>query len=195
MKIEYVKISELNPATYNPRRISEKEFGDLKNSIKKFGIVDPAIVNQHPGRENTIVGGHQRIRAAIEMGMKEFPCFYVNLTEKDERELNVRLNKNTGKFDFDILANEFDVGDLMEWGFTDKDFGLADVEDFEPSLPEGDKEGMVKVSFTFTQEQANTCQEAIKKAGKNNPYDETGENSNKNGNAMAFICGAFIGKS
>jgi len=126
MKIEIVKISELNPAVYNPRRISEKKYQDLLASLKKFKIVEPAVVNNHPGRENIIIGGHQRIRAATELGMKEFPCHYVNLIEKDEKELNVRLNKNTGEFDFDILANEFEVGDLMEWGFTDKDLGLFD---------------------------------------------------------------------
>ena len=62
MKIHKVKIAELNPAEYNPRRMTNKQYEDLKNSLEKFGCVDPIIINA----DNTIVGGHQRVRIVNE---------------------------------------------------------------------------------------------------------------------------------
>jgi ParB/RepB/Spo0J family partition protein len=87
MKIEQVKISELKPAEYNPRLMTEKQAEDLTKSIKEFGIVDPIIVNSNPERKNIIVGGHQRINVAKQMGMTEVPVFYIDLDEKKEKEL------------------------------------------------------------------------------------------------------------
>ena len=53
-------------------------------------------------------------------------CWYPSreLDEKEVEELNIRLNKNTGDWDFDVLANEFEMGDLLDWGFTEIDLGL-----------------------------------------------------------------------
>ena len=60
MKIVQRKTAELIGAEYNPRKISEKQKKDLRESLEKFGFVDPVIVNTHPERENIIIGGHQR---------------------------------------------------------------------------------------------------------------------------------------
>ena len=111
MKIEKVKISELNPAEYNPRRMTNKQYEDLKNSLEKFGLVDPIIINA----DNTVVGGHQRLRIMRELGAELVPIVRVNLSKKDEKELNIRLNKNTGEFDLDVLANNFEVDELKEF--------------------------------------------------------------------------------
>ena len=124
MKITLVSISSLNPAEYNPRQITNKQYLDLKSSMEKFGCVDPIIININPERLNVVVGGHQRLRILRELGAEKVPTVSVNLSEEDERELNVRLNKSGGTFDMDILANEFDIVDLKEWGFKDIDFGL-----------------------------------------------------------------------
>ena len=62
------------------------------------------------------------------MGMKEIPCVELNLTPDKEKELNVRLNKNTGEWDYDSLANYFDVGELTEWGFTDDELQFYEDE-------------------------------------------------------------------
>jgi hypothetical protein len=112
-----VKIKDLIPAEYNPRKLTEKQFNDIKNSIDKFGIVDPIIANKNDTRKNIVIGGHQRLKVIKELGYKEVPVIYVDLNEKDERELNVRLNKNTGEFDYEILADQFEMEDLLEWGF------------------------------------------------------------------------------
>lgn len=124
MKITNRKISELKSAEYNPRYITEHDFKHLTRSLEKFGVVDPAVINANKDRKDTIIGGHQRIEAARRLGWDEFPCVMVDLTYEKERELNIRLNKNTGKFDYDILANLYDADELKDYGFTDAELGM-----------------------------------------------------------------------
>ena len=127
MKIEQIKASKLKPATYNPRQISTKQFKDLSKSIATFGLVDPIIVN----KDFTVIGGHQRLKVLNEMQTDTIPCVVLNLSKEKERELNVRLNKNTGDFDIDILANEFDIDELVDWGFKhiDLDVNIDKIEE------------------------------------------------------------------
>lgn len=141
MDVTLRKISELVPAEYNPRQLDKKEFADIQLSLEKFGFVDPVIVNTHPDRRNIIVGGHQRVKVAQSMGWTEVPVFHVELDAGDERELNVRLNKNSGSWDWDKLANEFDLPDLLEWGFT-----TDDLDAFGTDEPETDDEKPEKAS-------------------------------------------------
>jgi len=150
MEIINRKIKDLTPADYNPRKLSDKQFNDLKKSIKTFGEMEPAIVNMHKTRENVIVSGHQRLKVAESLGYGEWPCIEVELTLKKEKELNVRMNKNTGDWDMDMLANHFETPDLIEWGFDDLEFmdttdeeGLTDEDDVpeppvEPTTKLGD---------------------------------------------------------
>ena len=114
-------ISDLIFAEYNPRELTKDQHQNLKDSITRFGLVDPLIVNIHKERKNILVGGHQRLKIAKELGYKSVSCVEVELTPEKERELNIRLNKNTGQWDWDALANHFDVGELTEWGFTNDD--------------------------------------------------------------------------
>jgi len=150
MKIENKSIKDLIQAEYNPRQLSKEQFNTLKDSLVEFGFVDPIIINSNPKRKNIIIGGHQRVKVAKEIGIKEVPCFKINLSLDKEKELNVRLNKNTGDWDWDLLANNFDVESLLEWGFTEEDLqfeapkkeGLTDDDDVpevkEPICKEGD---------------------------------------------------------
>lgn len=124
MKIDHIELSKLKPAEYNPRTITKKQFKDLTNSISKFGIVDPLIVNS----DYTIIGGHMRFRILLENNKKQkepikAPCVILDLTKEDEKELNIRLNKNGGEWDFDMLS-EFDVPELKDWGFKEIELGL-----------------------------------------------------------------------
>src|SRR5579884_2017257 len=123
-KIEYVDLNVLQEATYNPRKINDKAFADLKESLRRFELVDPLIVNGSLDRKNIIIGGHQRYRAAKELGHKTVPVVYVELDEARERELNLRLNRNTGEWDLELLK-EFDIELLLDVGFDDTD--LADI--------------------------------------------------------------------
>ena len=121
MKVESKLIKDLKPATYNPRQISTKQYNDLKASVKKFGLVDPIIINQNG---NVVVGGHQRLKICKELKHIEIDCVVLDLSKEEERELNIRLNKNTGDFDMDILANEFDIDELVDWGFKHIDLDV-----------------------------------------------------------------------
>ncbi len=120
MNIELIEINKLKPATYNPRQISTKQYNDLKKSIQKFDLVDPIIVN----KDMTVIGGHQRLKICKELKYKDVDCVVLDLNKEQERELNVRLNKSGGEFDMDILANEFDIDELVDWGFKHIDLDI-----------------------------------------------------------------------
>lgn len=117
MEIINKTADELIEAEYNPRKISDADFKQLKRSLKKFDVVEPIVVNMHPKRKGIIIGGHQRFKAMKSLGYEEFPCIEVSLKKKAEKELNIRLNKNSGEFDFDLLAEHFDTDDLLDIGF------------------------------------------------------------------------------
>jgi len=112
MIIEKRKISELKPAPYNPRKSDVTQEANLKASLEKFGVVEPIIFNKQTG---FIVGGHFRIRELKKLGIKEVDCVIVDLSPEDEKELNIRLNANTGEWDMELLS-EWDKQDLEEWG-------------------------------------------------------------------------------
>ncbi len=123
-----VPIKGLIPADYNPRKHDEAATDQLKQSILKFGLVDPIIVNSSLNRKNIIIGGHFRWEVAKGLGYKTVPVVYVDIPNLDkEKELNLRLNKNTGEFDWDLLA-KFDESLLTDIGFSSEEldtiFGL-----------------------------------------------------------------------
>ncbi len=121
LTIVMVPITDLNPAPYNPRKWDQSAVTNLKDSIRRFGFVDPLIVNGAANRKNVIIGGHFRFSVAKELGMTEVPVVYIDIpsTEK-EKELNLRLNRNTGEWDFEKLQ-DFDMGILLKAGFDDSD--------------------------------------------------------------------------
>jgi ParB-like chromosome segregation protein Spo0J len=123
MRITLIKIDSLKPSLYNPRQITGKQYEDLKKSIDKFGMCKPIVININPERLYNVIGGHQRLQILREMGAEKVPTVSVNLSEEDEKELNIRLNKNGGQWDIDLLSN-FDVVDLKEWGFKDIELGF-----------------------------------------------------------------------
>ncbi len=130
IKIEYVSIDSLKPSEYNPRKISKESMEQLKESIREFKLVDPLIVNCAKNRNGIVIGGHMRLKAATELGFKEAPVVYLNIPDiEKEKELNIRLNKNTGEFDWDLLAN-FSEGFLADLGFNSEElddvFGVDD---------------------------------------------------------------------
>lgn len=125
MIIEKKKISDLKPAPYNPRKSNEKQEAQLKKSLEKFGVVEPIIFNKQSGY---IVGGHFRVRELKKLGYKEVECVIVDLNHEDEKELNIRLNANTGEWNWEELANEWDAEKLEEWGLDVPDFGVNQDE-------------------------------------------------------------------
>lgn len=140
LRIEYVPIESLRPSEYNPRKISKEAMDELKKSIQRFKLVDPFIINSAPNRRNIVIGGHMRLRAATEMGFKEVPVVYINIPDiKREKELNLRLNRNAGEFDWDLLAN-FNEDFLKDIGFSSEELDeIFEIEE-SPELFDLEKE-------------------------------------------------------
>ena len=134
------KISDLEQYHKNPRYIKEQDLRQLQTSIDKFGLIDKPILNS----DDIIIGGHQRINALKESGIKTVECWVPNrlLDEKEVEELNIRLNKNSGDWDWDVLANEWNLDDLLQLGFTEVELdiaGIDEVDSKEPKEEEKDK--------------------------------------------------------
>jgi DNA modification methylase len=149
MKIKNRKITDLIAAEYNPRELTAEQHQQLKDSLSRFGMVDPVIVNTHPERENIIVGGHQRAKVWSAMGNDTIPTVEVKLTPAKERELNIRLNKNSGQWDEQALQEYFNTDELVEWGFDNEELKF-----FEPETTEGliDDDEIPEVTEAITQE-------------------------------------------
>ena len=125
-RTEQRKLRDLVEWEKNPRQLSHHDAEHIRRSIEKFGLADPLVINI----DGQIIGGHQRKR--IMLALEAYgPDAIVDvripsraLVKREIEELNIRLNRNTGEFDFDILANEFNMTDLLNWGFTDFDFSM-----------------------------------------------------------------------
>jgi len=131
--IETRRISTLTPYHKNPRKLTQKQSEDIQKSIEKFGLTDKPLVQP----DGTIIGGHQRIKVLKKMGYKEIPCLIPErpLDDKEIEEAVIRHNKNTGEWDWDILANQWELPDLINWGFDEKD--LLDIVE---TIDDGDDE-------------------------------------------------------
>ena len=116
-ELRMIPVSELKPAEYNPRKKlkpGDKEYEKIKNSIEEFGFADPLVVNA----DMTIIGGHQRLSVAMSLGYTEVPCAVVDIDKIREKALNIALNKITGAWDENLLAellediqnSDFDLG-------------------------------------------------------------------------------------
>ena len=140
MKVTYVPVGSLNPSTYNPRKWNEAQTNALKESITKFGLVDPILCNSAKERMNTVIGGHFRLAVAKELGFKEMPVVYVNIADiEKEKELNVRLNKNLGEFDFELLKG-FGEEFLGSVGFSTRELDNIFAIDPTPEVFDMKKE-------------------------------------------------------
>lgn len=123
MEIKELPLKELKPAAYNPRKKlkkGDKEYEKIKQSLLKFGYVDPILVNE----DLTVIGGHQRLTVLKDLDYETAKCVIVKLSKEDEKALNIALNKITGQWDEALLADL--LLDLQE-----SDFNL-DLTGFEP---------------------------------------------------------------
>lgn len=104
MEFKKLKVIELVPASYNPRKKlkpGDPEFEKIKNSIIEFGYVDPVIVN----RDMTVIGGHQRLSVLKELGHSEIDCVVIDIDKTREKALNLALNKISGEWNKELLAD------------------------------------------------------------------------------------------
>lgn len=143
MNVDKIKLTEINEASYNPRFISDNDMSKLKNSLSTFGLVDPIIINL---KNNTIIGGHQRYNALVELGQEDdvlldkdynlirlgdvgwvFDDINLSIENDDyEKALNLALNKISGEWDNNKLENLLD-----ELNINDFDLELTGFNDLE----------------------------------------------------------------
>lgn len=147
VNISKIGLKDINPAEYNPRQISDLEFGRLKNSLSEFGFVDPIILNLKNGN---IIGGHQRYKALLDLGYDDdlnlielgdigwaFPSTELSVRDDvHEKSLNIALNKISGEFDtikLEALLTElsFELDDLEITGFS-----IDDLDDLSEEINE-----------------------------------------------------------
>jgi hypothetical protein len=139
-------VSELRPAPYNPRRIDPAAMAGLTKSMERFGVVQPIIINARSG--NTVIGGHQRLKVLRAKKVRETDVVIVDLSDIDERALNVALNSDalSGSFTDDLqgllaeieaadgqLFADLRLGDLLAEIESNGDF--AERADDAPELP------------------------------------------------------------
>jgi DNA modification methylase len=127
--IEYVKTSRLKEWSRNPRIISDEQYRALAENVRKYGIVDPLIVDQ----QYRIVGGHQRLKVLKDLGLKTVPVVRLQLSRRDFKILNLALNKISGEWDREKLAPLLEelapLPELDLTGFSQQEANLI-IENF-----------------------------------------------------------------
>ena len=170
--MELVKISKVKPNETNPRFIKDSKFKKLVKSIKEFPEMlklRPIVVN----KDMVVLGGNMRLKACKEAGLKEVYILKAdNLTEEQQKEFIVKDNVGFGEWDWDILANDWDIKELEDWGLDgfpfDIDADEKDEDDYSKKIevpkyePKGEKPETVEL---FDKEKADDFIEKIKASG------------------------------
>ena len=183
-----VKISEVKVNPSNPRLIRDDKFKKLVQSVKDF----PEMLNIRPivvNKDMIILGGNMRFKACKEAGLKEVPIIITDLTEEQQKEFLIKDNVSGGEWDWDILANEWDMDNITKWGLDVPIYFDSDELGTDFSLPDGDKAPFQQMTFTLADEQAQQIKNAIEDIKKTEEYKycETLGNENSNGNALYLI--------
>ena len=170
--MELVKISKVKPNETNPRLIKDSKFNRLVESVKEFPEMlklRPIVVN----KDMVVLGGNMRLKACKEAGLKEVYILKADdLTEEQQKEFIVKDNVGFGEWDWDILANDWDIKELEDWGLDgfpfDIDADEKDEDDYSKKIevpkyePKGEKPETVEL---FDKEKADDFIEKIKASG------------------------------
>ena len=154
-----IKIKDLKLSKYNPRKISDEELERLKKSLKEFGFIQDVVIN----KDNTVISGHQRIKAWEQLGNDTVPTVKINIDKTKEKALNLAMNKISGEWDAEKLyemINDLKISDDLQFtGFEDKEiskildnFSEEEVEDEDEVMKdilESKKESKIKLGDIF----------------------------------------------
>jgi hypothetical protein len=161
MKTELVKLSEVKNNPNNPRTLKDDKFHKLVKSIKEFPEmleIRPIVVND----DMIVLGGNMRLKACKEAGLKEVHIIKAsNLTEDQQKQFIIKDNVGFGEWDWDMLANEWNVEELSDWGLDMPNWSLGvpenemtdeDVDIEEEFDPIGSASNLMKIVFIFDNE-------------------------------------------
>ena len=156
MEIRKFRLTDINPAPYNPRKNlqpGDAQYEAIKNSIERFGFVETLVVNVRDGG-NVLVGGHQRYKILLEMGVQEIESAVVDINEDEEKALNIALNKIEGEWDYgklkDLVA-ELDREAVTSIGFSN--------EEVDSLLQELEQEGGADIADSSSEKEEGTIDE------------------------------------
>ena len=179
MRIEKKKLKDLNRAAYNPRinlMPGDAEYDNLRDNIKDFGFIIPIIWNERTGN---VVGGHQRLTVLENEGVEEVEVSVVDLDDKQEKQLNIALNKIDGEWDNDMLAELLvELGDdAGRTGFSQYEIdqitnnidNLLDSDTVDAELKA--IEELFNISLTFDKADQEALKEYVKEFGKDGLVD------------------------
>ena len=186
LKIEYVDINSIKPYEKNPR-LNDEAVKYVANSIKEFGFKVPMVIDKN----NVIVAGHTRYKASKELGLKEVPCIIADdLNDEQIKAFRLADNKvsEMAEWDFNVLGEELGELDfnMEEFGF---DIGITDEYGTDFELKDGDREPIITMSITLSDEQAEEVNEAISIMKQTETFKqyENEFNKNSNGNALYLV--------
>jgi len=161
VKLELIK---LNPN--NPRLIKDDKFKKLVQSIKDFPEmlnIRPIVVNQ----DMIILGGNMRYKACKEAGIKEIPIIITDLSEDKQREFLIKDNTSGGEWDFDMLANEWEVEQLAEWGIDIPNYGSeTDFSDKNKEIDTDFLDQKYTFKLEYTEEEYSKLKSLIESKGQ-----------------------------
>jgi len=162
-----INLTSIRSNKDNPRFIRDEKFKKLVDSIKSFPQMlelRPIIVNEH----NVILGGNMRYKACVEAGLKQIHIIQAkDLSEEQQREFIIKDNVGYGEWDYDILANEWDVELLGDWGLELWDASKdIDLEDFFEEGQEESKPELKKIVLEFTEEEYEQVKKKIDEDGR-----------------------------
>jgi ParB-like chromosome segregation protein Spo0J len=130
-------ITEIKSNPNNPRIIKDHKFKQLVKSIQDFPQMlelRPIVIDEH----NMVLGGNMRLKACLEAGLTDVPVIHANnLTEAQKKEFIIKDNISFGEHDFDILANEWNIIELDEWGLDIPAFANNDIEELKDNAKGG----------------------------------------------------------
>lgn len=121
--MEYIDINLLKNSEINPRKIDDKQFKILCESLQKnpdYFEARPILAN----KDMVVFAGNMRLRAARHIGMTKVPAVIMDISEERQKEIMIRDNRQNGVWDNDMLANHFDISQLKEYGFSESEFGI-----------------------------------------------------------------------
>lgn len=168
IKIEYMKVSDLTIADYNPRTMADSERANLELVLAEFGFVENIVWNESTGN---VVGGNQRLQSAIAMGLSEVPVVRVKMSLKKEKALNVALNKISGEWDFPLLGEALDgfsEEEIVLSGYNENQISeiLEQIQSNNDDAADGD--GFTQMTFRLPKDEADL----VKGVLGDNPADK-----------------------
>ena len=132
-----MNINELKSNPNNPRLIKDHKFKQLVKSIQDF----PQMLELRPiviDENNMVLGGNMRLKACLEAGLTDVPVIHANnLTEEQKKEFIIKDNISFGEHDWDVLANEWNIIELDEWGLDIPAFANNDIEELKDNAKGG----------------------------------------------------------